>query len=274
MEQDNFDLIEKYVNGAMNTAEATSFEAIMKTDKVLAQEVDFYKQVATVAMWKGALEEADADLLKEEEEEIPLATQSTEATAKLVPIQPKTNVRRLGIRRLLSYAASVSILLIAAGAWFANTNYSSAALMELKDNKLALSASAVRGINGQTDTFAPGLKALKEKDFASATTFFETIETNSDRYAEARLYLSYLRYQQKQYEQTISNTRLVMISGNLVQQQKAEWLELQALLALDRTDASFDQLVEKVATDEQHLFQKEAIKLRASIKSIWHKITF
>lgn len=273
MEQDNFDLIEKYVSGAMNTAEAESFKAILQTDKALAKEVDFYKQVATVAMWKGALEEADADLIKEEEK-VPLAIQTTKETAKVAPIQPKAKVRQLGIRRLLSYAASVGILLIAAGAWFANTTYSNAALMDLKDNKLALSASAVRGINEVAGPFAPGLKALNEKDFTSAIIFFETINIGSDHYAEARLYLSYLTFQQKQYEQTLIHTHLVNGTGNIEQQQKAEWLQLQALLALDQTDASFDQLVEKIASDEQHLFQKEAIKLRTSINSIWHKVAF
>ena len=109
---------------------------------------------------------------------------------------------------------------------------------------------------------------------ATATTFFETVAKDNNRYAEARLYLSYLTYHQKQYEQTLINTRLVSDIGNIAQQQKAEWLQLQAMLALDRTDASFDQLVEKIATDEQHLFQKEAIKLRTGINSIWHKVTF
>jgi len=142
----------------------------------------------------------------------------------------------------------------------------------LQDNKLGLSTTTVRG--DAEDAFAQGLLAMKEENFTQATNFFEGITPTSEQYTEAQLYLSYIAYQQKNYAAAIDKATIVRSSDDLVQRQKAEWLQIQAMLANRQTDQNFQNLLVKIATENRHLFQKEAIQLQKDMNSIWRKIIF
>lgn len=265
----NYSEIEKYAKNEMTEKELQSFQEALKTDEELLAEVDFYKQIAEVASLKGLFEEAEEELHQESEK-------VTQKKDNVVSIRPEAKVRRLGIRKILSYAASVGLLVVAFGAFFANNNYSNSALASLEDTKLGLSTDSGNrsGAGENKDVFSLGLKALADKDLTGGAAFFESVPNSSEEYTEARLYLAYINHQQQNFTAATNNAKIVASTGNLVQKQKAQWLQIQSMLAAEVTNDSFKILLNEVATENKHLFQKEAIQLQQDINSIWRKFVF
>jgi len=117
---------------------------------------------------------------------------------------------------------------------------------------------------------------LTNKQYGEAASFFESIPDTSQSYTQARLYLAYAQYELKAFDKTIINTNIVLNkSTNGLSKQKAEWLQLQAMLASGDTDtAAFDQLLDRIAANEKHVVQKEAGELQKSMNSFWRGLVF
>lgn len=170
------------------------------------------------------------------------------------------------------------LVLLGVGLFFANQQFSNAALAHLRPDKLGLDASDVARNVGDviTDPFAQGAEAIKNKDFKKAVSFFETVTKDSPTYTQACLLLAYAQFELKNYARAIANTKIVINqSTNRLSTQKAEWLQLQAMLANDETATpAFDALLDKIAQDEKHLVQKEAGSLKQSMNSFWRGLVF
>ena len=131
----------------MNEEEHLAFEGRMKADPELAKEALFYRDVAGVMEMEGLVQHIDRELdeegffaslnLEEEEED-----EETESESKP---QQQAVVRRLGVRRVLAYAATVSILIVVSGLWFANQNYTDGALAQVDESELSLNILIPRG---------------------------------------------------------------------------------------------------------------------------------
>lgn len=169
-------------------------------------------------------------------------------------------------------------IILATLIWFAYSNYSNAALGDLSPNKMGFDGKdIVRSIGDEVkDPFAKGAIALTNKDYTAAATFFESIPDTSSSYTQARLYLAYSQYELKAFDKTIANTKIVIgQSAKASSKQKAEWLQLQAMLASgDTDDAEFDQLLDRIAANEKHTVHKEAGALKQSMNSFWRGLVF
>lgn len=169
-------------------------------------------------------------------------------------------------------------LVLATLFWFAYGNFSNAALSNLSPNKMGFEGKdIVRTIGDEVvDPFAKGAIALTNKSYKEAATFFESIPDTSSTYTQARLYLAYAQYELKEYTNTIANAKIVVNqSSNTLSKQKAEWLQLQAMLGKGDTDnVAFDQLLDQVAANEKHVVQKEAGELQTSMNSFWRGLVF
>lgn len=170
------------------------------------------------------------------------------------------------------------LVLLAIGFFFANQQFSNSALANLRPDKLGLDASDIARNVGDdiTDPFAQGTEAIKNKDFKKAVSFFENVTKDSPTYTQACLLLAYAQFELKNYASAIAHTKIVSNqSSNRLSIQKAEWLQLQAMLANDETDSpAFDALLDKIAQDDKHLVQKEAGNLKQSMNSFWRGLVF
>lgn len=172
----------------------------------------------------------------------------------------------------------VLLLLLILGYWYINNQFSNAALSHLNISKMGLDSKSIsRNIGDDVkDPFDQGIKALSNEDFNEAITFFKTVPDTSLTYTQARLYLSLAQFQKEDYSAVIQNAQIVIeTSPNLLNKQKAEWLQLQAMLNKgDADDATFDSLLDKIAENEQHLLQAEAKDLKQSMNSFWRGLVF
>ena len=161
---------------------------------------------------------------------------------------------------------------------YANLKFSNRALGNLGLPKLGLeSKDLVRSIDPtKEDPLGNGVKALTEKNFATAIQFFEKITTANQSYTQARLYLAYAQFEIKDYENTIANTKIVMEqSANVVNQQAAEWLQLQAMLASGKADdITFKRILQQMSVNKEHMMQGEAAELQGGMNSFWRGMVF
>ncbi len=246
--------IVQYIRHELTNQEKANFEQNLQEDADFKEEVDFYKDLSKVVNWKGAMEEAQEELLEQ---------QHTPA-----------RVRTLGIRRLLSFAASFLVLLTCGTLWFANTNYSDVALANLNEDKLNLYTSGtIRAVENQTTpALQEGITALEEHRYTDAMQFFDAIQTENPVYFSAQLSSAYAAYKAEDYniaEQTA--TRIAQQTQDRLVQQKAEWLIVQSKLANQAQDESLSMLLQKIAKDDVHLFQEEAKALESNRNNFWRR---
>ena len=256
--------IDNYVKDKMSPEEVADFELLMAADKDLQEEVSFRQSIKQVLKMKRQITQAHKNHAQKASLNV-AATSTQEAT-----------VRTLGVRRLLSYAAGVCMLLIAGSLGYADSNFSNAAIGELSPHKLELNGkSSFKGATATAeDVFDIGLTAIEKEEWTNANSFFQQFSDGQPHYDAAQLYLAYINYQQADYETSIQNAATVIQAGNMERQAKAEWLTIQSMLAIDQTGNNFQTLLQKIATQKGHPFKKEALRLQEELNSFWRGLVF
>ena len=264
MDKDSSNLI-RYIQGKLNDAERKAFEKQLENTPELQEEVSFLKDLTEVSQFKGLMEEAHEEL--EVEEEQFTASPATPKEAKVRAIFP--------LRRVLAYAAAIAILVVAAGFWYANQNYSDLGLASAQMERLGLQGQGLENYRSDTeiqDAFQKGLTALDTENYSGAIDFFNAISPAEDNYLPARLFLALAQFEEKQYVETIANTKIVAEqSQNAVTRQRAEWLQLKALL-VNGYQTAFAVLAKAISTDESHMFKNDAEALLQKTNSFWRRL--
>ncbi len=276
----NLDLITKYFDGELSEAEEKSFTEAMK-DPDFAEEAAFYKDMVSVVHAEGKLQEADflADIdLDNINQDIrkDLVTQNERLTAtKIVAAPTAAKVRTLNpIRRMLSIAASVLVLITAGTFWYANNNFSGAAL----SNNSYLTADipgTMSGDNQQTADFQAGLSAFwVAKDLGKAESSFEKITAENLEYTEAQYFLGHIAFQKKDFAQAKSYYQTALKGDDLpsyINQEKLQWNLLLARLGNgEDIESDLDQLI----ANNNSPLQNQAKALKAEMNSFWKKLSF
>ena len=260
--------IDRYITKKMDAANTAAFEKIMAADTSLQEEVAFRKGLIKAMKWKRQINIAHAEMVKNKAKSpLVIASQSADQVST-IPI------RRIGLRRVLSYAASVSLLVLAGLTWFANNNYSDQQLANNNINGLvSLDGGNLKGETANKDPFAQGLYYLNQQDYAKAANFFEVIPAQNETYAQARLYLAFSQYHTAAFTDAIQNANIVQQeSFDTKDKQKAEWLTVQALLKQGKSDTNFHQQLQVIADNPTHLYQKNAKTLQADLNNFWRKL--
>lgn len=270
--KETYDLeIDKYITKKMDLTASSAFEQLMATDPSLKEEVDFRKGLVKALKWKRQINIAHTKMMKDKATNpLVVASQSTAQTTS-------TPIRRIGLSRLLAYAASVSLLVLAGLSWFANTNFSDQQLADsYASGIVSLDDSNLKGgDNTSTDPFEQGLYYLKQEEYAQAVSFFEKIPQQNEAYTKARLYLAFSQYHTNTFAAAIQNANIVIQeSFDTIDKQKATWLIVQAHLKQGKKDADFIQLLKSIADNPTHIHQKDAKKLQADLNNTWQKLVF
>lgn len=264
--EDNYEDLIKYVQGNLEEGAKKEMKEQLETDSELEEEASFLTNLAQVSEWKGMMEEAHKELETENNNVVALPSARSEA-----------KIRSIGFSKILAYAASVSILVAALSVFYANNNYSNAALASTNTERLGFDGAGLNSFRADTqveDVFQKGLDAIEGKNFTGAASFFEAIPANADNYLPAKLFLAFAQFEQKQYTNAATNAQLVAAqSQTAINRQRAEWLQAQALLA-NGQEIEAQQLITKIAADDTHMFQQAAKELGQQVNSFWRGLVF
>lgn len=262
-EKYNYDDIERFAKGKLDEEELADFKQKIQQDQELKEEADFYGEVVDVFRLKGMIKDADAELDK-----AGFFNTAAPSPTKSNPLKP------LG-RRILAYAATISILLIATAFLYSNLTYSNAALASLDAAELGLDLddTGMRSGEAAADAFADGIASLSAADYAAASRFFETITPENEAYTQAQLYLAFAHYKQNNYADAAESAQKATPALDAATRQKAEWVLLNSLLRINRVN-EFQELLAQIAANNDHRYQEAAKELEQNLNSPWRSLVF
>jgi len=278
--ENKYEQIEQYAKGELKDDDLNSFEQEMQSDSELAAEADFYQNVADAIEDKKENERIDAILdninplleadffLKELEKRDTIYTQPQ---AKVVGMSPRKRNSRL---RMYSIAASFLVIVVAGCLIFSNTSYSNQSLAGNSYSDPGLSAN-LKSDNAATSPLEQGTNAYYTGDYLLAIKSFVTIPQGSDFYLEAQYNLAHTYYQLEDHNKAIDRFQYIIAnSQDSKMRESADWYLALVYLAADQKNEQFDQLMNKMLTEENHRYHNFAKNLEISLNSFWRKFIF
>lgn len=252
--------VERYAEGQMPEAERRAFEAEMAANAELRQALDLYR------LGQEVIEQGVEAQLRQQLQGWAASDTDTAAaplTARRVTMRP------MWVR--LAAAASVALIL----GWFsiqwASRDYSDEAIFAAQYE--APEPTSFRAGVTIYNPLETGFKALENKDLQAAENFFKSIQPDQERYAEAQYYLGHTAGQLGHYDVAIAAFQAAMERREAKFQEKAEWNLLLTYVAAKQTDrADFQNLLNRIAADQNHAFQKRAVELQVKLGSFLRKI--
>ena len=272
----NHDLITKYLDGELSEKELKFFNEAIK-DKDFLKETAFYKDMATVIHETGNTEQgellADINLTNINSDIRASLVAQNERLKKQESGQPTATIRRLNpMRRILSIAASVLVLVTTGAFWYANNNYSITALSV--NNYLTADIPGTMSGNTNVDaTLQEGLNFFwVTKDLAAAKTAFAKIPSGSPEFTEAQYFLGHIAFQEKEYALAIDKYQQVLASNqlpNYINRDKLTWnLLLAKMGAGENIEADLNQILQ----DTGHPLHQQAQQLNQQRSGFWSKL--
>ncbi len=238
-------MIEKYLTGEMDEAEASDFLSRLKEDKVLAEEFRFDHELTDAL--------ADEDMLEFRKKLMDLLRVSR---------QKKGIVRTIfsGPYRIAA-AASVIILLAMAYLLFIMPGSPS--------NEKLFSAyydsdQPLRITRRSETALVEALRNYQHKDFMNAIGQFNQILQTDPENSAVRFYTSICYIETGQFDQAITYLSAVAGNDNSLYNKPSEWYLGLCYLKMSRTDQAIG-LFRKIAADPIHDYQKDAQKILSEL---------
>lgn len=274
MEKENFTKIDAYLNNQLSPQEKAAFESAMNQDASLQKEVKVYQleRKATQILLKNnfrdkikksrAVSSVSWDSIMEAEEGT-----ETQQAAKVVKIR--------SLRRILSLAASVLVLVLAGSVWWSNSQFSNKQLVN-EGYFEAASAGNKSGGDAVNPIFQGGLQAFfVNKDYTQAIAQFSAIPTTDLDYLAAQYYLGHSQLQQKEFTAAIDAFEKILQAPSIpsfINKGEVTWNQLLAYVGSGDTGANFQQKLTDLSTNGQPPFQQKAKELQAQLGSFWRKL--
>lgn len=272
----NLDLISKYLDGELSETERSSFKEALK-DADFLDDAAFYKDMVEVVKETGAAEQEDflkdVDINNINQDIRASLVAQNERLKKQESGQQTATVRRLNpMRRMLSIAASVLVLVTAGTFWYANNNFSPTALSATN----YLTADIPGTMSGNTTieaTLQEGLNAFwVDKNLATAKTAFAKISSGSPEFTEAQYFLGHIAFQEKEYPTAIEKYQTVINENplpNYINRDKLAWnLLLARMGAGENIDTDLNQILE----NQNHALYPQAKQLQAQRNGFWGRL--
>lgn len=253
-----YNKIESYLAGDMPKTEAEAFE------QQIAQQPELKEAVEAHQLSYDAVELLIEDSLRSELKDL---------EKKHYPQKAKIrSLKRSWVQHPLSIAASVLLLIGAFGLWWANDNFSNPNLVGKYYTPELLTS---RSIDDKQDPLNVGLKAIQDKRYIEAATFFQAVPTDSDNYQKALYFLGHTFFQQGDFAQAKENLEKAIQGSDPNLVDKAEWLNILTLLKAGETSSDhFKTLLQKMVNEPGHSFHKKALELEQKLNSGWRKVVF
>lgn len=242
----DLNLIEKYLTGKLSDTEKQSFDNRMTQDETLAEEFQRHQNA------HKALDFMVAQNLKDQLQEM-------EEESKIVSL----NKRRRTRLTVLSLAASVLVLVATFFVLFPQDN--------LSNQELAAAYYEVPDFGVRGDIDAPpsgnpleaGIYALQNNDSGKAITHLGDVDENDPDYLVAQYFLGHAYYTDGQFDRAAQQFALVANSNDLRYVEAAQWYELLSCLA---RDAACNELLSRLTEDASHAFNAQAKEINRRSK--------
>ncbi len=228
---DDTELTEWYLEGQLSPANQQAVEARKANDPAFAKLLDEQAQLSS-----GFLDLKDDDFRQQ--------------LRKWEKVESKPMAVR-GLRsnwiRLSAIAASVLILMVVGGNWFAQTNYSHEALVERFYKQPPTGNTMGAGATEEEAylaNFTTAHNALESKDYPQATRLFEALSAQlpPENFKEEDL---------KYYQDNL------------------DWSIVLAKIGEGRPAAEISARLVRIIGDEQHTYYREAVALQKDLASFW-----
>ncbi len=267
--------IDDYLSGALAADELAAFEKELASNTTLAEQVQIHQLERETALL-FLEQDMKANIQKWRTEGV-TDTSETKQEAKVVALGEQNPQRTIGIRRILSIAASVLVLVGAGIAFWANQNYTNDSLA--MEYYLPADAQGNRsGANLNDATFNTGLTAFfVDKDYVKAKEVFSKITNDEAQYVEAQYYLGHISTQLGEYTAAISYFDEVLAADNLpafLNRDKINWNQLLAKLGTGQMDTKFKEQLDTLIQTGKAPFNQKAKALHQQLNSPLRKIVF
>ena len=241
--------IEAYLKGEMNATDRQAFEAQLATDEQLQRELAAYRQLFDG--FQGFREKAFEEKVTEWTQSARVMSGETSGPGKVIPMNQAAKLRSLWKR--VAVAASFTLLLGMAAAWWASQQYS-----DLKIVQNVYSPPLSSGTMGEQNQEASEL----EKTFERGHQFFQK-GNYTDAVQKFDAIVHSLEANPKLFDGITRNFYL----------ENAKWTKLLAQFANgDLTDEQYSTALDNFANDPASDYTEKAKNLKKDLNSFWRKI--
>ena len=271
MEDDIYDKISKYVEGKMSEKDKLDFELQITNDQEIAAKIQHYQNTVDAFEIIGLANEVEATL---EEEGF-----FNENDAFNEPDKPgiditASNEQSLSWKRMMSIAAAILMLIISACLFYASRTHSDPALASSFFETPELSRS-LKDAGTEASQLDVGVAAYHAGKFEEAAEQFASFSADDDAYQQAQYNLAHTYYQQAKYSTAASVFQNLIGELSIEEtemREHAEWYLILTHLKMGETGQTFNTLMEKMLTNEDHLYHSFAKDLNKKLNSFWHSI--
>ena len=241
--------IESYFKDKMEAADRQAFEAQLRQDEELQQEVAAYRKLFDG--FQGLKEEAFAKEVGNWMEAARAKSGETTSTARVVPIQ--RSARTQNMWRRLAVAASFILLAGMAAAWWASKQYTNAHMVQNAYSP-PLSSGTMGGPAQQASdlekAFELGHQFFQKGNYTDAAQQFDAVVTSLQ-----------------------TNPELFDDITRKFYLENAKWTRLLAQFAAGQlTDQQISTELDTFAADPGSDYAEKAKSLKKDLRSIWRKM--
>lgn len=273
-EIERLELIEKYIKGELAGTKLAEFEARLKSDPELSDEVDIFRDILAGTALAGREELA---------EEISATHQNlkkdgffeniTQQEAKQIDIRrnDQSNIRRIGMSKWWALAAGMALIIVAGYFIFktgGQPNYEEvfAQIYEPENSAIDnilddLSSLGMAGADDpRADSLAAALKLYKLDEFDEAQSYLEVLVQNDTEDYIARLYLGLSQLQQGKYVEASQQLKTTSQVNGFRYKDVSDWYLALSYIGFNSKEGwalAKDQL-KIIADNPNSAYQQEA----------------
>ncbi|MCX6235659.1 MAG: tetratricopeptide repeat protein [Bacteroidetes bacterium] len=240
-------MIDRYLVGEMDSAEARAFELELQSNKELIQELAFERDLSDLLKQQNIIEfrQKLSDAISESKQKkyrnriIPLTRKSYALMAASVTI-------------LIMIAASVYLLM--------PKTYSNSRLFSMYYDSDKLNITRSEGTY-----LVEALRLYQQKDFPTAIDLFNDVIADDPNNAAVRFYLAISFIETNQVDKAIINLEEIINNGKNLYVEHAQWYLGLCLLKINQTDQAIE-LFRNMAYDTNNYYRNDASRLLNQIK--------
>lgn len=254
-EEKKYEQIQSYLDGSLSTTDRQAFEQELTQDPDLQADLDLH------LLSNDAIELVIEDSLRDDLKQLHQESQKVK--------QPAKKGKVVGLRRrMVSLSIAASILLVVgffAANYQANQYDNQSIAGALYENDLL---TRVRGSNSAS-LLQQGMDLYTQENYPAAIEFFDQVE-DSNLKAEADYAAGHAHYNLGEFPAAAENFAAAIDSEDPRFVEKSELHYLLSALAADQTDANrFNEVLNQMLENEEHLHHQEALNIQKKLNSFW-----